>query len=64
MRNNMRHLYSCLVIAKLITPIEFMEIEEKETLWESAKEYSKQRLNLKDTVDLCKSLCALEYSLS
>lgn len=55
--------YNVLVRSKKIDPIEAMLIEEKEKLWESAKEFAKERLNNKELIRVCKGLVTLEFLL-
>lgn len=56
--------YKCLVGLKKISPIENLTIEEKTTIWETAKDIAADRLNKQDMIELCQSLYTLEYILN
>lgn len=63
-RDLMVSSYKALVAYRALIPIEWMRDEEKNTLWESAKEFSKGRLDKKSGQDLCMALYALEFYLN
>lgn len=56
--------YNCLVCLKRISPIENLSIEEKTTIWETAKDIASERLGKQEMIELCKSLYTLEYILN
>jgi hypothetical protein len=56
--------YTVLVRTMIIGPIEKMAIEDKQTLWETAKEIAKGRLGENKMIELSKALVSLEYFLN
>lgn len=56
--------YKSLVIKRLIKELELLPIDQKNTIWEQAKEFANDRLNKDQLIDLCRSLYALEYLLN
>lgn len=63
-RRILSYVYGTLCRAGKLTPIENLETDQKNTLWETAKEFSKGRLNEEHGVQLVKSLYCLEYYLN
>ncbi len=63
-RNLMVSSYKALVSQRALIPIEWMRDEDKNILWESAKEFAKGRLDKKSAIDLCTALYALEFYLN
>lgn len=63
MRNVMCMVYNVLTYTKAIPKIETIPTEEKNTLWLQTKEFADNRLDLKETIRLSKSLYALEFLL-
>lgn len=55
--------YNSLVNHKNIRPIQDMSEKEKSTIWESAKEFAKDRLKKDELVQVSKALISLEYLL-
>lgn len=58
------YCYSTLCRLGKLQPIEELQLEQKYILWETAKEFSKDRLNKDEMVQLVKSLYSLEYYLN
>lgn len=56
--------YRSLVIKKAIKELESLPVNQKNTIWEQAKEFSNGRLNKDQLIDLCRSLYTLEYLLN
>lgn len=63
-REVMHTVYKSLISMKLIPKIEALPLQDKNVLWEQAKEFSKDRLDKNKTIVLSKSLYAIEYYLS
>lgn len=57
-------VYNSLVSTKRIQKIQNLSIEEKNTLWVQTKEFADNKLNLQETINLSKSLYAIEYLLN
>lgn len=56
--------YNVLVRQKAIVEIGKMPIEEKENLWESTKEFCRDRLTVVEMKRVAKALICLEYLLT
>ncbi len=55
--------YSVLTRSGILKPIEDMPKEEKRNVWETAKEFAKDRLDKDQLIELVKALISLEYFL-
>lgn len=55
--------YNILVRKNKIVPIEKMAQSDKENLWKTAKEFSKNRLDKNGLIKMAKGLVTLEYFL-
>lgn len=64
MRLVMVTVYNSLVSTKRIKKIQDLPIEEKNTLWVQTKEFTDNKLNLQETINLSKALYAIEYLLN
>jgi hypothetical protein len=60
----MNHAYCCLVNSNHLMALELLPKDEKENVWETAKEIAAGRLNKAKTVELSKALYCLEYILN
>lgn len=60
----MNSAYRGLVNGNHLVPLELLPKDEKENVWETAKEISAGRLNKAKTIELSKALYCLEYILN
>lgn len=63
-RNIWVSAYRGLVRLNYLGPLEGLPTDEKNNVWETAKDIAANRLNLSKTIELCKSLYCLEYVLN
>lgn len=56
--------YNILVRSNKILPIDKMPQMDKESVWNTAREFSKGRLNKEGLIKMCKGLVVLEYFLT
>lgn len=64
MRNVMLTVYNSAVFRGEIKPLEILPQEDKLSIWETAKEMSKDRLDKNGVIELSKVLHTLEYYLN
>jgi len=63
-RKILNQSYRSLISRNIIPAIETFPVEQKKDLWETAKEYSAQRLDQQKTIELAKALITIEYFLN
>ena len=63
-RHILNSVYRILVGQRKIPELEKMSVDEKKIIWETAKEFSKDRLDKEKLIELAKSLYVLEYLLN
>lgn len=63
-RSILNTCYNVLVRSKKMIPIDKLPEKEKLTLWETAKEFAKDRMNKEQLIELVKALLTLEYFLN
>lgn len=57
-------VYNILVATKRVQRIEYLDLEEKNLLWEQTKELANNTLNLQETIKLSRCFYAIEYLLT
>jgi hypothetical protein len=60
----MLRCYNYLISNKTITPMEQLPVDEKNNIWETAKDIANGKLTKNELIDFCRCLYAFEYILN